>query len=105
GRSTDHVGYCESLLGQCPPDDLNPPPILTGHDLMNHGLQPGPLFKRLLDAVREAPDRKSTRLNSSHITISSAVFCLKTKSVGQFLAAQDVTPELAVASNARRARQ
>src|SRR5437773_12554473 len=27
----------------------------------------------------EAPDRKSTRLNSSHITISYAVFCLKKK--------------------------
>src|SRR5437773_3527320 len=26
------------------------------------------------------PDRKSTRLNSSHITISYAVFCLKKKS-------------------------
>src|SRR5437773_3740305 len=25
----------------------------------------------------EIPDRKSTRLNSSHITISYAVFCLK----------------------------
>src|SRR5437773_4936142 len=27
----------------------------------------------------QAPDRKSTRLNSSHITISYAVFCLKKK--------------------------
>src|SRR5437773_3735484 len=27
----------------------------------------------------DAPDRKSTRLNSSHITISYAVFCLKKK--------------------------
>src|SRR5699024_12846658 len=28
----------------------------------------------------EAPDRKSTRLNSSHVSISYAVFCLKKKS-------------------------
>src|SRR5471032_3545937 len=28
---------------------------------------------------RARPDRKSTRLNSSHITISYAVFCLKKK--------------------------
>src|SRR5437773_8252491 len=27
--------------------------------------------------ITERPDRKSTRLNSSHITISYAVFCLK----------------------------
>src|SRR5947199_3759509 len=29
------------------------------------------------------PDRKSTRLNSSHLGISYAVFCLKKKKVGQ----------------------
>src|SRR5579871_7001827 len=28
---------------------------------------------------RHAPDRKSTRLNSSHVEISYAVFCLKKK--------------------------
>src|SRR5690606_40062250 len=28
---------------------------------------------------RRAPDRKSTRLNSSHVKISYAVFCLKKK--------------------------
>src|SRR5437667_11178862 len=30
-------------------------------------------------AVADVADRKSTRLNSSHITISYAVFCLKKK--------------------------
>src|SRR5207253_10539213 len=32
---------------------------------------------RLQEAVAFAPDRKSTRLNSSHVAISYAVFCLK----------------------------
>src|SRR5437660_6529569 len=36
----------------------------------------GPSFLR---AVRRAGDRKSTRLNSSHVAISYAVFCLKKK--------------------------
>src|SRR3712207_8758905 len=31
------------------------------------------------DALVEQPDRKSTRLNSSHANISYAVFCLKEK--------------------------
>src|SRR5437868_11547601 len=30
-------------------------------------------------AATVAPDRKSTRLNSSHVSISYAVFCLKKK--------------------------
>jgi poly(A) polymerase len=54
GRSTDHVDYCEYLLTEWSQEDLNPAPLLTGHDLTRHGLTAGPLFKRLLDAVREA---------------------------------------------------
>lgn len=53
-RSTDHVEYCEKLLKEWSAEDLNPPPLLTGHDLARRGLEPGPVFKRLLDAVREA---------------------------------------------------
>src|SRR5437773_6568895 len=34
---------------------------------------------RLAGSGRPTTDRKSTRLNSSHITISYAVFCLKKK--------------------------
>lgn len=54
GGSVDHVDYCEQLLREWSEADLNPPHLLTGHDLARIGLEPGPLFKRLLDAVREA---------------------------------------------------
>ena len=54
GRSVEHVEYCEFLLKEWTPDDLNPAPLLTGHDLTRRGLEPGPKFKVLLDAVREA---------------------------------------------------
>src|SRR5215208_7621971 len=37
-----------------------------------HYMQPSP-------SGSSAPDRKSTRLNSSHVAISYAVFCLKKK--------------------------
>src|SRR2546426_5497216 len=36
-----------------------------------------PARRRRLEAGRGALDRKSTRLNSSHLVISYAVFCLK----------------------------
>src|SRR2546426_8807863 len=43
----------------------------------------------LLEAARpispsRSPDRKSTRLNSSHLVISYAVFCLKKKNKTQY---------------------
>src|SRR5690606_41822239 len=40
---------------------------------------PAALFTRLIQRFVEVIDRKSTRLNSSHVKISYAAFCLKTK--------------------------
>ncbi len=54
GRGTEHVEFCERLLRELPPSELNPPPLLSGDDLKAAGLKPGPAFKELLDAVREA---------------------------------------------------
>src|SRR5262245_63190495 len=52
--------------------------------LGQHGIPtlsvPAGFTTRVFDRVRE--DRKSTRLNSSHLGISYAVFCLKTKRSG-----------------------
>src|SRR5256885_8260796 len=46
-----------------------------------------------LRAVGTAPtDRKSTRLNSSHLVISYAVFCLKKKNVACNLASTELEP-------------
>src|SRR5205814_6719257 len=39
----------------------------------------GERFQHLPDGERALGDRKSTRLNSSHLGISYAVFCLKKK--------------------------
>jgi poly(A) polymerase len=49
-----HVDYCERLLNELSQTDIDPPPLVTGHDLVRLGLEPGPLFKDLLDKVREA---------------------------------------------------
>jgi tRNA nucleotidyltransferase/poly(A) polymerase len=55
GRGTDHVEHCERLLQEWSASGvLNPPPVLTGNDLLEMGIEPGPIYKRLLDAVREA---------------------------------------------------
>jgi poly(A) polymerase len=48
-----HVEFCERLIRETPPDVLNPPPVITGEDLIALGMPPGPAFKRILDAVRE----------------------------------------------------
>src|SRR5437870_7163490 len=40
--------------------------------------------------ARRTSDRKSTRLNSSHVAISYAVFCLKKKTIDQGIAHGEV---------------
>jgi poly(A) polymerase len=50
---TSQVDYCEWYLHEQPAGPIDPPPLLTGHDLTRHGLTPGPGFKPLLDQVRE----------------------------------------------------
>jgi poly(A) polymerase len=52
GRSVEHVDFCERKLREWPPEELDPPPILTGDDLLALGIKQGPVYKRLLDAVR-----------------------------------------------------
>src|SRR5437868_10431245 len=51
-------------------------------DRHRQGIEPTEYGRALLDcgmAVFDDLDRKSTRLNSSHVSISYAVFCLKKK--------------------------
>src|SRR5256885_15779110 len=45
------------------------------------GCRPGPSGSGLAPPRRRPRDRKSTRLNSSHLVISYAVFCLKKKKI------------------------
>src|SRR2546428_9208654 len=48
---------------------------------MSHRLYYAPSEKLLIYTGDSQPDRKSTRLNSSHDQISYAVFCLKKKNI------------------------
>jgi tRNA nucleotidyltransferase/poly(A) polymerase len=52
GRA-DSIEFCREKL-RLPPGELNPAPLLTGHDLIDHGIPPGKDFQRLLTAARDA---------------------------------------------------
>jgi poly(A) polymerase len=77
-RSTDHVEYCESLLSEWTEEELNPPPILTGEDLIEHGLEPSPKFKPLLDAVREAQLEGTIKTKSQALEMVERLVAEKT---------------------------
>lgn len=54
GSDSKDVEFVTRFLAEHSPDDINPPPLVTGEDLIAAGLTPGPEFQRLLDAVRDA---------------------------------------------------
>jgi poly(A) polymerase len=51
--STEQVEFCRAKLA-LPVAELNPPPLITGDDLKQLGLPPGPVYRELLEAVRDA---------------------------------------------------
>src|SRR5690606_42158677 len=59
---------------------LDHQPVNTAVDELNRGGKGG-RHHRQAGAHRFDQDRKSTRLNSSHVKISYAVFCLKKKKI------------------------
>lgn len=54
GRDLAPVEFCRNYLTTHTPDEINPAPLVGGHDLIKLGLRPGKEFKSLLDAVRDA---------------------------------------------------
>src|SRR5690606_41479985 len=74
-RSSDLLGLISHLESDLYENAVVP--IALAHRYTAISFQPG---GRVLDLLtKHALDRKSTRLNSSHVKISYAVFCLKQK--------------------------
>ncbi|MCX5818967.1 MAG: CCA tRNA nucleotidyltransferase [Deltaproteobacteria bacterium] len=50
----DHYEFCRQKLEEYPEEELRPPRLLTGDDLIGMGFAPGPVFKEILRAVEDA---------------------------------------------------
>lgn len=50
----DNYAFAKQMFEQTPAEELRPPRLLTGHDLIALGYEPGPQFGRLLRAVEDA---------------------------------------------------
>ncbi|OHB82008.1 MAG: hypothetical protein A2W31_05305 [Planctomycetes bacterium RBG_16_64_10] len=53
GVDSPALAFCRARLA-LPPEVLNPPPLVTGDDLIAHGMKPGKAFHWLLDQLRDA---------------------------------------------------
>lgn len=66
-KPLDGVLFGEEMIRQLSGEEISPPLLLTGDDLINLGFRSGPEFKRILDAVRDA------QLNGEIATTEQAV--------------------------------
>ncbi|MDA0808198.1 MAG: CCA tRNA nucleotidyltransferase [Planctomycetota bacterium] len=53
-RHPNDAIFCDDYLRMTPKAILDPPPLISGDDLIKAGFRPGPQFKEVLDRVRDA---------------------------------------------------
>jgi poly(A) polymerase len=53
-RNLDALDFVLEFLAKTPPEQVRPPRLVTGDDLKEMGIRPGPQFKEILLAVEEA---------------------------------------------------
>jgi len=50
----DNYEFVRKFIAETPPEEVRPPRLVTGDDLIALGYQPGPPFKAILEAIEEA---------------------------------------------------
>jgi len=75
-RNLDNYEFVRRFLVETPPDEVRPPRLLTGDDLITLGLRPGPAFREILNAIEEAQlnGRIATREEALSLARKSAEF-------------------------------
>ena len=74
GRHEAAQRFCQQCL-TLSREEIDPPPLLVGKDLIDLGIKPGPVFKQILETVRTQQldhvlvDRESARQRASEIAI------------------------------------
>jgi poly(A) polymerase len=53
-RNLEGYEFVRNFLASTPPEEVRPPRLVTGDDLLGMGLKPGPRFREILQAVEEA---------------------------------------------------
>ena len=65
------VLFCDEYLARTSQSVIDPPPLMTGDDLKSLGLKPGPKFKTLLNAIRDAQLNGEIATHEQALTLAS----------------------------------
>jgi poly(A) polymerase len=70
----DRYHFLKSKLEELPVEQLKPPRLLTGHDLIAAGYRPGPAFHQMLDAVEDAQLETRVRTSEEALALVRSLF-------------------------------
>jgi hypothetical protein len=70
---SEEIDFCRDKL-QLAPEALDPDPLITGDDLIEHGLPPGKAFRMLLETVREAQLLDQVRTKSEALEMAQRLW-------------------------------
>jgi poly(A) polymerase len=73
-RNLDNYEFVKAKLEELPPEQLKPPPLITGHDLIREGYRPGPPFARMLEAVETAQLEGRIRTPEEALSLVHSLF-------------------------------
>ena len=68
-HSTAEIDFCRAKLA-LPSAELNPSPLVTGDDLKELGLPPGPVYREILDRIRDAQLDKQIASRGEALTLA-----------------------------------
>jgi poly(A) polymerase len=72
-RMLDNYDFVRRFIDQTPAEEIRPPRLLTGDDLLAIGLKPGPAFKEILNAVEEAQLNDSISTREEALTLAKSL--------------------------------
>ena len=65
----EDLEFCRQYRDHTPIEVLNPPPLITGNDLIDYGIQSGPEFKELLTRIQDAQLEESIHTHEEALTL------------------------------------
>lgn len=75
-RNLDNYEFMRRFLAETPPEQVRPPRLLSGDDLVRMGYAPGPAFKAILEAVEEAQLNGTLHTHEDALQLVQAKFAL-----------------------------
>jgi len=73
-RNLDNYDFMRRFLAETPPEQVRPPRLLSGDDLVRMGYRPGPAFKAILEAVEEAQLNGTVHTHEGALQLVQAKF-------------------------------